>query len=161
MIARGRILPIWFRVTLSLFIGVSILTRLVDSHIMRLLKKATMRRGVTLVLPYVDRRRHVSRTLLPTTSAHFPAGSIKATRGVTTLQTFEIRAARKMWPSVVVDISCHRVCLYFHIRHLNDICSESEVISGHDINFRDTHFIRRLWHLWSSDTRVCYKDIVM
>lgn len=91
-----------------------------------------MRRGVTLVLPYVGRRRHVSRTLLPTTSAHFPAGSIKATRGVTTLQTFEIRAARKMWPSVVVLISLVTESLFpyssLNCRHL----LRKEIISGYD-----------------------------
>lgn len=127
MATRGRIL--WYilsQVTSSIYrnVRLTVTTRLVDSH--NALKKAIARRGVTFALqPTLS----WSRTLLQSTSAHLPTGSIKATRSVTTLQTFEIRAPRKMWPSVV---SIPHRSLYFCARLSSDTCSESEIVRGHD-----------------------------
>jgi len=100
MAARGRILRCTpFQVTSSIYrsVRLTVTTRFVDSHnALVTLKKPP--RDAALRSSY-NRRRRVSRTLLQSTSARLSTGSIKATRSVTTLQTFEIRAPRKMWPS--------------------------------------------------------------
>jgi len=98
--ARVRILRcIPSQVTSSIYrsVRLTITTRFVDSHnALVALKKSP--RDAALRSSY-NRQRRVSRTLLQSTSARLPTGSIKATRSVTTLQTFEICAPRKMWPS--------------------------------------------------------------